>query len=293
MNNLIIFKDADNLNKIFEQMRDKLIIIMLFSKSNPQCRTARNSFEKSAINHITSIFCIVDMDHFEGESKLVSNSFNLPHFSIYYMGNQLGSFNEVEPREIEIKSGEQYVITQNNLKNISLNQPQMNQPQMNPIVNMMQPINPQQVRQDIINNFMTTNPMMGQQFMNNPTMLNQIVQNRVLQLQQQQLLQQQMLQQQMQNNIMMNQGMTTQPIQSQISPTQLQTPTITNNSLPSSEQVQQLFKIFQMMQQMGLMQQSNTISENQNQSDDKIITLSNGDKLVPLSDGKYGLIKKK
>jgi len=62
------------------------------------------------------------------------------------------------------------------------------------------------------------------------------------------------------------------------------------DNLPSLEQMQQMFQIFQMMQQMGVLQTSPKTTA---ATHDGIIQLPDGDKIVPLADGKYGLIRKK
>lgn len=79
-------------------------------------------------------------------------------------------------------------------------------------------------------------------------------------------------------------------------PPVMQTPVQPNNILgleiPNLQQMQQYFQIFQMLNQMGALNMSaQTQTMGSTKSDDEQI-LSNGDKLVPLGDGKYGLIKK-
>jgi len=64
------------------------------------------------------------------------------------------------------------------------------------------------------------------------------------------------------------------------------------NNMPNGQQIQQMFNIFQMMQQLGILNNQNITPQNQKDKSDTII-LSNGDKIIPLADGKYGLIKKK
>lgn len=69
--------------------------------------------------------------------------------------------------------------------------------------------------------------------------------------------------------------------------------------LPSMQQMQQMFKIFQMLQKMGVLLTDeepiiqDTLENEKNTSPDGAIMLSNGDRIVPLGNGKYGVIEKK
>lgn len=84
------------------------------------------------------------------------------------------------------------------------------------------------------------------------------------------------------------------PIQSTPTIPQMMPIPETQNNMPNAQQIQQMFNIFQMMQQMGILNNQNILPTNSHK--DKIegeIILKNGDKLIPLADGKYGLIKKK
>lgn len=300
MENLILITDANHLNKIFENAADKLVVIMFYTKNNPNCRRARASFEKASQNHIISYFCIVDVDKFEGDSRYVKNITNLPKFDCYYQGNQVGSFAVADDKEIEeaIRSGERYVMMQNNMKN--------NQNNMSGMMSMNQTsqLNADQIKQQIINTTMMQNPAFANQLMQNPAMLNQMVQRQM---------QQQMMMPNVQQMPNMNLPQMTAPIIQNTPVPQVNMPAIANpainpipstitcpasNVLPTLEQMQYYFKIFQMMQQMGVLNMNAipTIPTNDTakpSSDaDNTIVLPNGDKIIPLPNGKYGLIKK-
>lgn len=315
MENFVLINDAQQLHKLFESAHDKLIILMFYTKNSPECRKARSSFEKSSLNHNITIFCIVDIDRFEGESRYVNNVTNLPRFDCYFMGNVFSTFVGSNDKEIEngVRAAEQYVMFQANIKN----QQHTNQTgnQMIGTVNQLLSANPLQIQQQIINNAYLQNPLYAQQLIQNPNLLNQLVQ-RQMQMQ---------MQMQQQQQAMMAHPTIVPPIN------QLPTPNITplsdvakepmsgvaaqkqdsaigiQNSLPSIEQMRQMFKIFQMMQQIGALpsyqaspaaRQDATSGTFATQNAEKdiistdVILLPNGDKIIPLSNGKYGLIKK-
>ena len=333
MENLIHIVDATQINKIFETIQDKLIVLMFYTKNNPDCKRAKMSFEKVAANNNLSIFCLIDVDKFQGESRYVTNISTMPSYNCYYMCNSLGTFYGVSEKEIDnmVRSCQQYVITQNNMKSGS----QFNNQQLNQ----------NQIQQQILNNAMMQNPLLAQQFIQNPMLLQQYTQKYIQSLQQQQMMQQTIpntngyvpyFQPQMSQSQILPQTMnlkrdTVQDITnytpSTISydipnsmnhpmnavPNSINNPmpnsmhpmnTIPNdtqngfNTLPTMQQMQQMFQIFQMMQQMGILNIPNNQSinklesNNQNGQIGNEIILPNGEKLISLSNGKYGLIKK-
>jgi hypothetical protein len=68
--------------------------------------------------------------------------------------------------------------------------------------------------------------------------------------------------------------------------TQLNNPEL-DMLLPTLQQMQYMFKIFQMMQDADLL-----VKPSEQKKPDDTIELANGDKLIPLTGGKYGLVKK-
>src|SRR5271170_4166452 len=131
---------------------------MFYTKNNPDCRRAKSAFEKSATNHLTTLFCIIDMDKYEGDSRYTANINNMPRFDLYHMGNSIATFSSSNDKEIEmqIQSCERYVMM--NLKNNG----QSMGSQMN--------INPVQIQQQILNNAMMHNPPLAAQLLQNPQM---------------------------------------------------------------------------------------------------------------------------
>jgi len=104
------------------------------------------------------------MDKFKGDSRYVKNINNMPSFACYYMGNSFGTFASANDRDIEnnIRSGEQYVMTNNNLKNSTGNQMMGQQqpitiPQQNQLLPQQLPINTMSTM-----NTMNTIPIMNQ-----------------------------------------------------------------------------------------------------------------------------------
>lgn len=226
MSTIITVKSADQFMKVLESAMDKLVAAMFFLKNNPQSRTARQHFERSMNNNSITIFCIIDMDIFEGDDRMITG-ITVPHCDFYHLSTKIGYYSGSDQKGIEdhIQIAQRYVMKKNNEKNQqqSYYQQQLNQ-QSRPIergyISEMQP-NVQPVIQPAVQ----------------------------------------------------------QPIG--ISPTSL------GMDLPTFQQMQYFFKIFQMMNEMGVLNMSATVK-----NENKEITLPNGDKLVPLADGNYGLIKK-
>jgi hypothetical protein len=314
MTNYIIIKDSEKLSKIFDTAGDKLIVLMFFTKRNSECKRALSAFESSATNHNTSIFCVIDTDNWTGESRIVNinNITNMPKFEAFHQGNSLGLYSSYNEKEIEqiIGNFERYVMTHNNNKNNGMAQNNMANSSMG-MANNFQfcPVNAQQlssVQQQILNQAQMTNPQQYQFFVQNPHMLLQQAQRQIQ-------LNQQMMVPNMMPTVQPNLVVPQMPNNMNITTTVPTIPTIPvmptvqqnncNNIIPTFEQMQQMFRIFQMMQQMGALNISTptnntTISNEMPQIDtakkatEETIILSNGDKIIPLGDGKYGLVKK-
>lgn len=329
MDNLFKATSSNELNKLFESSAGKIVVLFFFTKTNPDCRKTVPFFEKCAMRHTISHFCIVDIDRFEGNNRFVNNVNNLPKVDTYYEGDNLGSWQISTEQDIEsaVRSSEQHMIIKNNNKNNMAN-PNSN---MN-MSNQMSNINPMQIQQQILNNAQMSNPSQFQFLMQNPMVLQQMVQKQMQTVQQQQMMQQMMQSQvpNMMNGMNMN-GMMNMPNMSGVpnmsnmlnsnmpnSVSMLNTSTDSAGSvLPTFQQMQQMFQIFQMMQQMGILntnssaeiptelnvgQQQNQQYNQQTQQTQQIppqeipnqneMILPNGDKLVPLPNGKYGLVRK-
>lgn len=308
MSNLNTVNNSDQISKVLEFANDKLVILMFYTKNNSECRKAKAALERNASNHNLSYFCIVDVDNFDGDKSIINNINKFPKFDCYYMNNSFGGFNYVNERDMvnNIRTAEQYVMTQNNMRiqsvhsqfnqqmmptnqQIGLNAysnltPQLNQlNQINPMANNINPqINPLQIQQQILNNLTMQNPVLAQQLLQNPAQLQQMVQQAV----------QQAIQQQVVNQTIQQQSQPP-PIQTQIQ----QQPDPIKQNLPTLQQMQQMFQIWQLMQKMGIL---NTQPEIKSASpttptaqlENGVITLPNGDKLYPLQNGQYGLVKK-
>ena len=234
MSTIITVKSADQFMKVLENAMDKLVAAMFFLKNNPQSRTARQHFERSMNNNSVTIFCIIDMDFFEGDDRMITG-ITVPHCDFYHLSTKIGYYSGSDQKGIEdhIQIAQRYVMKKNNEKNQqqSYYQQQLNQqsrPTERGFISDVQP---------------TIQPVMQ------PAM---------------------------------------QPaIQQPIMQPQMMSPTSLGIDLPTFQQMQYFFKIFQMMNEMGVLNMSATVK-----NENKEITLANGDKLVPLADGNYGLIKK-
>jgi thiol-disulfide isomerase/thioredoxin len=344
MSNFEQINDVNHLNRIFEGAQDKLVILMFYTKNNPDCRKAQTYFERIAMNNPLSHFCVIDTDRFKGESRFVKNMNNMPRFDCYYFGNMIGSYSTSNEKEIEqiIRSGQQYVMMQNNLKNNSgniqynqtsmvgqVNPLQSQTQQMQNCLQMQNQLQPQPYQ--TLNGLQMQNPLHYQFPPQNPQVLHQMSQRQMANqtLTQQVFSPQTSTPQQVFSSqtstpqqVFSPQTSTPQQVFSPQTSTPLQTftnvpimgqstipmvspshqftnfnPGITNidtatNQLPTLQQMQQMFQIFQMMQQIGILNTSPVqITDNITQKDD-IIVLPNGDKIIPLSNGKYGLVRK-
>jgi len=249
MNNLVVVKDSASINKLFETAQDKLISFMYFTKNNPQCRSARQYFERCAQAHFISIFCVVDVDNFEGD---IPNIPNYPHFDFFHLGRKIGSFPGSDQKGIEssVQSGEKYVMQQNNIKNQTqmFNQQQGQQVQQ-------QPMYPQ------------TGYVAAQQPIQQPIIQQPIVQQPVIMQPIQQPIQQQLFQQ------LVHQ--TADPL-----------------NIPSMQHMILMYNVYQKLHQLGLLNMNQQIVSNENPKIEGEEILPSGDKIIPLENGKYGLIKK-
>ncbi|MEM0354157.1 MAG: hypothetical protein QXW79_01110 [Thermoplasmata archaeon] len=255
MNNFFIIIDSNQLGKIFENANDRLVVLMFYTKNNPESRRAKNAFEKCAMNHTLSCFCVVDMDKFRGESRYINGVNHIPKFDCYYMGQLIGTFTSSDEKEIEMMvcRGEQYIMTQNNMKHNSFSGH----------VFGGQQIHNQQIRQT-------------HQIVQNPYLLDQMVQ-RQMDVQSVPLI---------------------HPANQEVPQSQL--PIFPGkcqgiNNLPTLEQMEQLIKLFKMMQEVGIFGTDTGKCESGKRTSnlvDGTIVLPTGDKLVPLPNGKYGLIRK-
>ena len=333
MTNFIKVADPKQLEKLFETIQDKLIILLFYTKNNQECKRALTHFEKSSLNHTNSYFLVIDIDHFQGECRYTKNIQQTPTIECYHMGNPVGSYLVSNDKDIEqvIQCAERYILSTSNMNN-------KNNSLMNQNAPMNQNTQLQQIQNQIMNNLQMQNPLQARQLMQNPALLQQMAQQQLIQ-QQQMMQQPQMMQQQPQMmqqhqmmpfmqqpnlpNIMQQLPMmpnTNTPFSQQAMPTlqQMQQlpmmPTNTNTpfsqqAMPTLQQMQQMFQIFQMMQQMGIINvqapiqpQSHTQPQHQLSSDTntqssptstETTILPNGDKLVPLGNGKFGLVKNK
>jgi hypothetical protein len=290
-----IITDANQLAKVFDNAVDKLVVIMYTSKSN-ECKKAKNSYDKIISSHPLTIFCTIDVERFEGDSKWFNiSSIRPPKFECFYNGLSIANLAASQERDIEklIQYGERHVMTQLNNKN-----------NLNTQNNNNNPLNPMVIQQQILT-WAQQNPVIYNQLTSNPQYLQQMVNNKMQQLQMQ---------------MGMNQTLPTPVMTPTIIPTQvptppLQTTTLTtgqnqnvvnqiasmintdavSNLVPTIQQMLQMFKIFQMLHRMGVLDIDAGVQDVEKELSepemDNVITLPNGDKLVPLPGGKYGLIK--
>lgn len=241
MDNLIKIFESNQLNKLIENT-EKLLILMFYTKTDPECKRALQFFEKNISNNTFSLFGLIDIDQYTGSSSYVKNINTLPAFYFFFQKKLIGNYQTSSEKGIQqvIKIAEEYVISFLNNKsqpNIQYESEPKYQPQTQPQQSQYQhQYQPQYQPQP--------QPQPQPQYQPQP--------------------QQSQIFNQMLNQIPQNQEWIP----------------------PTYQQMQQMFQIFQMMYQMGVLNMSPN-----NKEEEKI--LPNGDKLIQLSDGKFGLIKNK
>ncbi|CAH6420410.1 Hypothetical protein MVR_LOCUS123 [uncultured virus] len=262
-----------NLDQIFDVAGDKLVILMFSSKRITNCQRAYSTFETASLNHLYTIFCVVDMDRFEGDSRYTNGVTSMPRFDGYFKGNLLGSVLAVQDHEIGTFIGncQRYTVQYNsrpgavmqNTGGIGMQGTQgmgiqgmgmmPGMQNMGGMQGMGMSVDQMQQRQrSILNQLQMTNPTYFLQLQQNPLMLNQFIH--------QQMLYQQQAMQSMQ---------AMPPIQTPVMPTtpaidmvqaqmlmQAQAPSSNTgasdpNALPPLPQIQRMFEIFQMLQRVG------------------------------------------
>lgn len=292
MSNFHFIAKAAGVEKVFDTNNDKLIVLMMFTKSNVECRRAKDALERIAsnTNNNTAVFCVVDVDHLDGTNRYVNNSANMPRFDLYLNGQLLTQRSTSNDREIDelVKYGIQQVMTRSmsggqNLpgQGIQPMPPQVTQQHL------------QQIRQTILNNAMQ-NPMLYQQYMQNPNLLNMHIMQQAQQLQQQLNTQFQMQQQIQQPQVSQLQQMSQMPQMPSNIPglaTLTQSPNTTQVTgfKYNLQELADIFEIFKNMVRLGLINIDAVPSvppETQPIVQEEII-LPNGDKIIKIDDDKY------
>ena len=242
---LVSIKNDNILKSSFDTSKERMIAILMYSKSVQMANNVKLHLEKLAEVNTISSFFILDIDEYKGSANI--RSAPVPSIDFYYAGTKIASCSGTNYVELEntIRSCQQHVITAMNSKNTldsKMQQPIAPVMQQPPITQMHQsPIAP------------TMHQPIAPQF---PPQYSPVYQQHAY------------------------------PTQPQ---PQMSTHDSFANSLPSMQQMQQMFQIFQMMQQMGVL---NTEVKVTNKGDEDEILLPDGRRIVPLSNGKYGVIKK-
>lgn len=289
--NFIQVDNSDALDTIFSKSGNKLVILLFITKHNTECRRAKQTLERCSSNHRLVIFCVVETDNFDGKSRFLAGIDKMPKIDGYYNGNMISTKIITHESEIEtfIRSSEQIYmqsISPNNCMNGMNGMGNMNG--MNNLsslpMNSMN-MNMSNIKNSILNNAKMTNPVMHSRLLSDPQLLDQLCKQQmllILQNQKYQPNQQNMMQINNMSNNGFNNQFATNNQNNQINQN--------NQSIPSYNQLIQMFQIFQMMNQMGIINMEQKVSMSDS---DNVINLPNGDKIVTLSNNKYGLIRKK
>lgn len=263
--NYFKLSDSDKLDNLFKHANDKLVVVMYYSKHNPICRSLEISLAKISKLHPTTIFCIIEMDNFRGDSIFYIKSINdLPTFLFYHLQKQIGSGNHKTESEFEfaLGKGENYVLTQNN--NNRIQKPPIN--------------NPHNV---IIEQLKITDPVRYNHYLQHPQLMQQYVSSKISEA----------------RNIPLptTSFSTTIPTTPSSNIPQPIGQNLPDNGefsyIPTMQQLRYMLEFFKMMQQMGVLNLYPDPEKPAAETD--TIVLSNGDKLVPLGNGKFGRIRAK
>lgn len=292
--NVCQIQNADELEQLIETPSDKLVAVTFIKKGAPDYRKTIASIEKCAYNHGTSMFAIVDIDKIT-RCKYTLNIVKIPQIDCYYKSQLMLTMHPINEKEIAllISDCERQIMSGGN-KVISQPVQMFNQP------------NIKQIEQNILNDLRQTNPQIYQYMIQNPAELTRRAMNL------------------MQSNRMMHQqsqyfNPVTQPshIQPIVPPQNIQSvaqPPSTfqienmgtmysrqhaQNNVPmfTIDQLKEMIKVFREMQELGLLNMimgENTVPKPKPEpTNAKPILLPSGDKIVPLADGTYGIIKNK
>lgn len=289
MSNIEKVKNGNELNKHIETAQDKLVILFLFNGTDVNCKYARRACESAANKHNTSLFLEININEFSGDCSYynVKTIVSVPFFQFIYQNNPIGSYAGRDGYELDknLVSALQYIGSM-------MKQRSDMQRMQNP--NSWQPNTYNQNGFGHDNNkYMEFKQMLLNQSKQNPQHYNRLIQDPQL-LHQTiiQLMSQSQAQSVPQFNPNVNVNPQPQPPTYQ-QPINIMQKEISNIIVPSFSQMQQMFQIWETMHQMGIL--NTTVPPKQatiaNKSVEETI-LPNGDKIIPMGDGKYGLIRK-
>lgn len=221
---------------------------------------------------------MIDISNFEGQSEYIDNVVKVPQLDIYFFGNKIHTLFETDPLEIS------KVLT-----NVYNNMSDLYNTQMN---------NVSIVQKQILEIAKTQDQLYYKKLLQDPVLLQTITNSNIFKGHQNQnkvIIQNDKLLLPSHNETKLTQQQTTNFPVSAINILNSQSSLLNNELVPTLQQMQYMFKIFTMMQQMGILdvpiKNSDEISDDSDDTSQTTIILKNGDKLIKLNDGRYGLIK--
>lgn len=268
-----------NIKKFIELNYNKLIILF-FVKYN-DFLSIENTFKSFCMTNKNYTYYIIDLSKFDGTSDYISNIQSIPQFDIYFFNNILCS--SIETDSVEINK-----ILINIFNKIST-------------FYYEQMANVNIIKNQILDIAKTQDIQYYQRLQQDPVLLQTVTNSNIFKGHCNQT----------QNNIPTNTtnkstikiDRNMEPLDIILPKNNISTPSVNvpnpqslllnNELIPTLQQMQYMFKIFTMMQQMGILdipiknESHLSVSDN----DEQPIILKNGDKIIKLSDGKYGLIK--
>ena len=346
-NNLNVINNSRELEEVFRTHQEKLISLLMISGHNRDSKMAVHVIKRLSEKHTISIFCIINIDNFKGDSRFVEKNGTVPRLECYYAGNKLAIIYGTQEHEYEnaINNAQRMIMGQSTktrnenpqqqgLSRIQLQQQFLNQLQnTNPQKYMYLINNQDALQQELDNYIMMTQqsqqymapqtqyvPPQSQQYIapqtqqyvapqpqyvpqqdNQQNQFAQLMPQNGQQNQFAQLMNQPIPQNGQQNQFaqLLNQSMPQNSQQNQFAQ-------LMNQSMPASlgtnsgwpemalpqnndfmsnmQQMQKMFEIFQLMQKMGLISGA--------EPTESTIDLPDGNQVIPLGNGKYGLVKK-
>lgn len=274
-NHFIRISDAKRLQALFDNVQDKLICVLFYVRKNMECNRTISNYEKVSQYHGNSIFVRIDVEKFTGDHPIIKQNIKVPKIDFYFRGTQIGSTIAQSENEINnhVKNFERQVLTVGNQEyNANAN---ANGGNNNGISDSLNPIDA--IKKRIVVETLSKNPQLCQQLVSNPPLLHMVAQAQYQKMQQQQLQSINQSTPGIENimSMLMNNNNTSS--NSDNSGFNLSNINIPNNNGTSQNhstnsltdpaditgnQLKLMFKIFQNMQQAGILRQNGDIIPN-------------------------------
>jgi hypothetical protein len=313
--NYASISNAEQLAKYMELSKQNVVILLIYSQHNPDVNIFRESFITVAGHNRHSIFLMINVDVFQGNSPYVLKTPGsvLPRCEYHYQGNVLASkmFSSQTDLHNSVAEAQRFMMSNQNKTSLAAINAEVDSNKIaNDIFDSAKNFSPAlesylKTNPDFVNQLVKhikQNASVFQQILNSPSSLAAYAEKEMNAQKNRQLHARQQLQQQVVPPIVPI-GTTEQypaPVQQLIT-------SLTKNSLNGSiipletdinnamDQIKKMLVLFEALHRMGLLKTNITEpSIKIEEADPPGTTIGpNGDKFIPLPDGRYKRIKKK